>query len=189
MRHPLIAVAAALSLVAGTAHAAVVTYGGSEYQVVTTASDVDWLEARAQAQVLPGGGWDLATVGDVGENDFLVGLLSLALPERSHFWIGATDVAVEGSWQWIDATPWVYANWHGGEPNNSGGVEHYLAYDLRGGVYRWNDVPLDLKAAYPNQDYVVGFIAERPIPVPAALPLLLAGLAGFGVFARRRAGS
>ena len=35
--------------------------------------------------------------------------------------IGGTDKDLEGSWTWLDNTPWEYSNWQGDEPN--GGAE------------------------------------------------------------------
>ncbi len=59
-------------------------------------------------------------------------------------WIGATDEASEGQWQWVNGEPWKYENWTGGEPNNQNGSEHAIEmkadgwwHDVEGGSFRY----------------------------------------------------
>jgi len=47
--------------------------------------------------------------------------------DRSHYWLGGTDQAVEGTYQWIDGAPFSYTNWWNGEPNNSGNEDFMWA--------------------------------------------------------------
>lgn len=156
-------------------------YLGHEYNVITS-EGITWPDARTAAQAL-GAGWDLATIGDAGENTFVESLLNTGLADRSHFWIGGTDAAVEGTWVWIDGTPFFFTNWWGGEPNNFGD-EDFLAYDLRGGVYNWND------ANNTAAGLVRGFVAERAAPistVPEPTTLTLVGIgAAVARLSRRR---
>jgi hypothetical protein len=170
-----------LPAVGGTAAAATYEFGGHEYQVVT-ASDITWDAARAAAQ---SAGWDLATIGSVEENDFLESLLGASGNNRAHYWLGATDTGTEGTWVWIDGTPWSFTDWGSGEPNNSGD-EDYLAFDARAS-WVWNDAPANVMTSY---NFDGGYIMERSldaaVPVPAALPLFLSGLAGLGFFSQRR---
>ncbi len=159
-----------------------VIFMGHEYEVVV-ARGVTWDAARAAATAL-GPGWDLATIGTGVENTFVESLLGpTALGDRSHVWIGATDLALENSFQWIDATPFAFTDWWGGEPNNTGN-EDYLAYDLRSGTWAWND-------ASPTQAFTInlvrGFVAERVVaaPEPASLFLLSIGAVAAGLRRRR----
>ncbi len=168
---------------ASAAHAAPVLWGvnGHAYDVIA-AEGITWTEARSAAQAL-GAGWDLASIGDAAEDQFVQSLLPLAVAERSHYWIGGTDVAIEGSFAWVDGTPWTYQNFWGGEPNNAFDDEHYLAYDLRGSTYAWNDAPNSLA----QFGFARGYVAERgvqTVPEPATALLALGGLAA--VWMRRR---
>ena len=91
-----------------------------------------WNDARTFCQQR---GADLVIVNDAAENDFLAGL-ELGAP-----WLGASDVAAEGTWVWVDGSSLGYANWNTGEPSNSGGIEN-CAMMLTGDPAtqgKWND--------------------------------------------------
>jgi hypothetical protein len=53
-------------------------------------------------------------------------------------WIGLTDEAVEGVWEWEGGTPFGFSNWWPGEPNNSGGSENCIGINF-GSLSYWND--------------------------------------------------
>jgi hypothetical protein len=55
-------------------------------------------------------------------------------------WIGANDLASEGTWVWSDGTPWDYSNWLPGEPNGWTGENCGHFWDGPG----WNDHSCDL---------------------------------------------
>ena len=61
-------------------------------------------------------------------------------------YIGGTDLAVEGSFVWDDATPFQFTNWHTGEPNNGGGSgiqeDCAIIAGARTGA-QWDDRPCD----------------------------------------------
>jgi len=75
------------------------------------------------------------------------------LADGRYLSLGATDEKQEDTWCWVNGVKWDYTCWMGGQPNNYGGEEHYLAtYD--GG--EWVDV------AEEGQDFWMptGFICE-----------------------------
>ncbi|XP_055598074.1 lectin subunit alpha-like [Uranotaenia lowii] len=61
----------------------------------------------------------------------------------SRFWLGANDMAEEGTFVWVHSGRTVtYTRWHSDEPNNTGGVENCveLVYDTVGKyIWKWND--------------------------------------------------
>jgi hypothetical protein len=180
-----IVLAAAMVGIASPAAAGPI-FMGHEYEVVN-AEGVTFEQARAAALAL-GLGWDLVSLGSAPENAFVESLLNNGLPERSHYWVGASDAAAEGVWLWLDGTPFTFTDWWGGEPNNVGGGENFLALDLRGGAWAWNDVSNLTVAGLAR-----GFVAERAIevaavPEPTTLTLLgLGALTGAAARRRRRA--
>ena len=106
------------------------TSTGRCYKMVT--SRISWAEARAHCQGLGTNG-DLASIPDQETNELVYSLIS----DAGKYWVGGTDAASEGAWQWSDGTPWGYSNWRGGEPNNKGGSEHHLF--IRASDGKWAD--------------------------------------------------
>jgi len=61
-------------------------------------------------------------------------------------WIGGSDLVTEASFVWDDGTPFVFTNWHTGEPNNGngGGYEEDCAIIAGSRVGKqWDDRPCD----------------------------------------------
>jgi hypothetical protein len=75
-------------------------------------------------------GGHLVTSTSLAENNFLFNLWP-------NGWIGLTDEVVEGQWRWVTGESFSWANWNGGEPNNSNN-EDYIQF-VGGG--KWNDLP------------------------------------------------
>ena len=155
---------------------AVPILNGHEYQVVN-AEGGSWTSANAAAT-------------SAAENSFIVSnlLVGLAVADRSHYWIGGTDAASEGAFAWVTGEAFGgYTNWWSGEPNNVNN-EDFIAFDLRGESWHWNDAPDNVGAVY---GYGRGYIMERSqpsqVPEPASLTLLGLGLLAVG-FTRRKRG-
>jgi len=95
-----------------------------------------WSEAQEKAQSLNG---YLATINNAAENTWVLNNVSRFDGDMTRIcFIGFNDQLVEGTFQWVNhgATP--YINWAAGEPNNSGGIEHF-AEMLPDGTWRDND--------------------------------------------------
>ena len=154
---------------------------------------ISWTSANAAAQAST---WDgesgyLATITSAAEQAFL-NVLNHDFVESSpvHFgqyvsaWLGGTDAASEGTWGWANGDSWTYSNWNTYEPND--GIFSFLTEDYLVSWWsgdKWNDCGDDCLI----QKYVVEYdAAPGEVPVPASLPLVLAGLGALGLVARRR---
>jgi hypothetical protein len=95
-------------------------FGGHWYKAYE--EDVSWHEARRRCEEM--GGY-LACIETAEEQAFIA-----RLADGRYLSLGATDEAKEDTWVWVNGSPWDYTAWMGGQPNNWGGDEHYLAtYD------------------------------------------------------------
>ena len=140
-------------------------FNGNAYKVYDMG--MTWYEAKAYCENLGG---HLATITSQAEQDFIEGLIENH--DRNIYWLGGTDEAYEGQWEWVTGEPFEYKNWDYGEPNNVNENEHYLhifripcpyldGMSLAG---KWNDLQYD---AYQllEDDYfysldTAGFICE-----------------------------
>ncbi len=97
---------------------------------------LSWDAASARCQEL-GASTHLASVTTIGEANLIVAIL-----ENQEVWIGGTDAAVEGSFEWTSGEPFEYSRWRIGEPNNGpgGAPEHCIS--AQGQLdNRWDDKP------------------------------------------------
>jgi hypothetical protein len=91
---------------------------GHEYQRIDL--PLSWRTAKRVCEEVGG---HLASVTSAEENRFICQSFA-----TTHVcWLGATDELEEGKWRWVTGEPFSYQKWFTGEPNNSSGVEHYLA--------------------------------------------------------------
>ncbi len=173
---------------------------GHWYQAVHTPGGISWTDAEAAAaSILPGG--HLATITSSAENAFVFGLIddpsfwyADTYGTKLGPWLGGTDAAVEGQWQWVTGEAWGYTHWAQGEPNQfQGNNEDYLQFsdywaDPTPRDSTWNDL------AVASGEGVRGYVVESsaPPPVPAlsgaglvAMSVLVPGLGA--LLLRRRA--
>ncbi len=94
-----------------------------------------WPLAEAFAQQFGG---HLVSINSQAEQDFVWQNFGNLGGVDRRIWIGFSDAASEGAWAWSDGSKASFTNWNAGEPNNSGGVEHYA--ELLGSSGRWNDL-------------------------------------------------
>jgi hypothetical protein len=122
--------AAAVDQTVGTRPADAVAFGGHWYKVFIEAGS--WHEKKARCEAM--GGY-LACIETEEEQRFIAGLA-----DNQYLSLGATDEGEEDTWVWVNGAVFDYACWMGGQPNNWGECEHFLAtYD--GGD--WVDVAAD----------------------------------------------
>jgi len=119
---------------------------GNFYRFVTTTANLATAQANAAAALINGVGGYVTNINNAAENAFVVSLINASS------WIGGTDAGVEGEWRWMAGPEsgtmfWLgaaggsvqnglYANWSGGEPNDSGGNEDGIEFRTNG---TWND--------------------------------------------------
>ena len=116
-------------------------YNGHSYYRST--GYMTWTDAR---QACANMGGHLVTVTTPAENNFIFNLWP-------NGWIGLTDEVVEGQWRWVTGEPFTWANWNGGEPNNSNN-EDYIQFVGNG---KWNDLPNTSLPYVLEFDYIVTF--------------------------------
>ena len=120
---------------AANAQGGLYEFNGHMYQVVDT--QMNYYEAVAYCSQE---GAHLVTITSSAENSFVSSLP----PFESIGWLGATDEAVEGTWQWVTGEPFSYTNWAPGEPTNAGldgSPENALSFWGPSYPGQWNDVP------------------------------------------------
>jgi Lectin C-type domain len=98
------------------------------YRLTRTSS---WVDARLAAQA--SGGY-LATINDAVENQFLVDTFG----SSEYFWIGLSDAAQEGTWNWENGEPLTYTNWGLWQPDNYANEDYAVINWSYPG--QWNDV-------------------------------------------------
>lgn len=102
-------------------------FNGHWYKVFD--EKIPWEEARARCVKM--GGY-LACIETEAEQKFIA-----RFADGRYLFLGASDEKKEDEWIWVNGCPFTYTCWMGGQPNNYGGSENYLAtYD--GG--EWVDV-------------------------------------------------
>ncbi|MFY8033362.1 MAG: lectin-like protein, partial [Flexibacteraceae bacterium] len=92
------------------------TVGNKDYYRSTTPTT--WTAARTNC-IAAGG--DLASL----ETEAEWTAVRTAAGNSEFLWIGLSDAAVEGQFQWVSGAPFNYTIWSSGEPNNYGGDEDY----------------------------------------------------------------
>ena len=118
-------------------------YNGHSYYRST--GSMTWTNAKAACLNMGG---HLVTVTTAAENTFIFNLWPSG-------WIGLTDEVTEGQWRWVTGETFSWANWNGGEPNNSNN-EDYIQF-VGGG--KWNDLP-NVSLPYVLEfEYIVDYTA------------------------------
>jgi hypothetical protein len=150
---------------------------GHTYQLLTSST---WATAETTAAALGG---HLATIRNADEQQWVFSTFGNFNGVQRLLWIGLNDIAVEGQFRWTSGEPVTYTNFEGGEPNDAGGNEDFVAMYYPGyhspGVWNdWND-----RTGDPIGVPFAG-VAEF-VPEPGTALLLIPALAWMGVRPRR----
>jgi len=112
-----------------------VEYGGHGYAICTGGRTWDAAQDGCQDDFLA----DLVRVDDNAENAAIVAFASAA--SATDYWIGATDLAEEGTFRWADNSLVDWADWDSDQPDDYQGED---CVEMRQSfAYRWNDFPCD----------------------------------------------
>ena len=111
----------------------VYSYNGHYYAAIKYKAS-GWHDAEAYCEFLGG---HLATITTEGEQNAVAITLSAEDPGNYNYWLGASDEAEEGKWQWVTGETFGYTFWGGKEP--SGGSEDFLEFYGSYPNYGWND--------------------------------------------------
>jgi len=142
-----------------------VYFNDSAYKVYDLG--MTWHDAKRNCEELGG---HLATITSQEEQNFIEGLI--VNHSKNIYWLGGTDEAHEGQWEWITGEPFDYTNWDYNEPNNANENEHYLQIYRKANPYwaelsstgKWNDLSYNAYVRESEVDYfsldTVGFICE-----------------------------
>lgn len=170
-------VAGLLLLIAGggtTASASAVYFAGTGhwYEAVQVPAGLTWNEALTNATLR--GGY-LCTVTNAAENTFAASLVDASFYSGVSInndilgpWLGAFRHANESNWQWLTGEPFVYVNWHSGQPDGYGGSEQRLQF--YNGINigsTWGDHPGD---PIPGYSLPRGYIVEYDHPKLSITP-------------------
>lgn len=135
-----------------------------------------WADARTACLGIPGA--DLAIVTAQAQNDLIAGMIGTAADPASTVYLGGTDLVTEGTWLWVDTTPfWLgvangtaqqtFTNWGPlgapTQPNNGAGQFEEDCLVIRGDKgASWFDRPCaDEGAAASPGAY--GYICAYPL--------------------------
>lgn len=147
---------------------------GHYYELVRPPQGATWTEARdaAAGSTYLGEPGYLVTVNSQAEWNFIIN----TFPE-DWTWIGLSDAAQEGTFQWVTGEPLTFTRWIPGEPNNAGD-EDYVFYQRStglGGDFGWNDFQ-DWRNVFTGA-LPIGYVVEF-VPEPSAFALAAFGLIG-----------
>ncbi len=99
-----------------------------------------WAGARTACNGLGG---ELVAVGAQAENALVLSL-PIDVVAQPDVWLGASDLATEGTFVWTSGDAMIYTNWRTGEPNNggdSGTMEDCAVLEADTATGTWDDRP------------------------------------------------
>ena len=113
----------------------VLRYKGHTYYALRTESIDSFRDAN---QYCREHGGHLAVLSDAEENAAVYDYVFYDLKYESAYF-GLTDDGSEGSWYWVDGTPFNFESWLEGQPDGLGDTENYALFWYTDVPYKWND--------------------------------------------------
>lgn len=118
-------------------------FNGHTYKIIEKA--MSWKEAKEYCESL--GGY-LLTITSEEEQKFIEGLIKEKDFTNNRFWLGFTDEAKEGTWNWITEESNSYTNWGKSLDNAYSGAQDYAVFHGYKATYssgvtdigQWDDV-------------------------------------------------
>jgi hypothetical protein len=104
--------------------------GGKCVKLVTTTTAWSTAETACESD-----GGHLASITSSADNAAITSAYSASAP----IWIGLTDAAVEGTFVWVDGTPFSYSNWLSPNPDNTGPAGGPANCAMLQDTGQWND--------------------------------------------------
>lgn len=177
---------------------------GHFYELVELPSPISWTDARDAASTSThlGSNGHLVTLNSAAEDAFLkskfenyIGDPNTSVP-GIYAWIGLSDAAQEGNYQWVTGEPFTYSNWAPPEPNNLGDEDYVWVWrrkftgtsiDPNGTItWSWNDGVNS--GPYHPSGYFVEYDGPftPPVPEPTTFVMALIAAAGARRTLRRR---
>uniref|UniRef100_H3A3R7 C-type lectin domain-containing protein n=1 Tax=Latimeria chalumnae TaxID=7897 RepID=H3A3R7_LATCH len=101
-----------------------------------SSSKLDWTTSESNCVSM---GSHLVVINSADEQNFIV------RNRKEFFWIGLSDIIVEGQWSWVDGSPYNLLFWSPGEPNDAPQGEDCAMLDYQKATgsltATWNDAP------------------------------------------------
>lgn len=170
---------------------------GHVYELIVVDYAITWTSARdaAAAATYAGSTGHLASVTSSAEDSFLKATFAPYIGDPNtnvpgvYAWIGLSDAATEGNYQWTTGEAFTYSNWAPPEPNNLGDEDFVFVWqrkftgtsiDPNGTVtWSWNDSRDDGIFEEFSSGYFIeyeGPFAATSVPEPSALRIFAVGI-------------
>jgi len=87
-------------------------------------------------------------------------------------WLGGNDIEEEGTWKWVDCSPWNVTFWGNSEPNNAGGAEHCLHHVFNYPPFpsylyhKWNDEGCRREQGFLCSKSICSGVSEHSVSDP-----------------------
>ncbi|KAK7093930.1 hypothetical protein V1264_007610 [Littorina saxatilis] len=141
-------------------HSQLLRYFGNSCYSFHISNKREFVEAERECEA---NGGHLVSISDIATQSFVYNTLRDELRYSGVVWIGLSDRAVEGHFQWIDGSPVRYVHWASGHPSPLGGAEDCVGMNAnRQGL--WEDRQCQAFGQTPANN---AFVCEYPAVQPA----------------------